>query len=129
MKFEDLTVFDLNLIKNNAVHILIETKVSNRYEALIMVVLSCVNSKGFNLKNQPKDLLKVMLSSFNQNVGYGYGSKDDSRSADEVIKNIIDKLHELGIEFVKDESRKPTWSTPNDSWYTPYDTKKKSWVI
>lgn len=125
MKFEDLSEFDLNLIKSNGVYTLVNTRVSNRYEALAIVMLGCIHAKGFNLSKEPKDLLKRLTHDLPVSSLYG----TDNQPADLVIKKVFDLLASYDISLIKDESRLPTWSTPSESWYTRSDNRKKPWVV
>lgn len=126
MKFEDLTVFDLNLIKSQAIELLVFSRISNRYEALANVVISCINSKGYDLVDMPKDIVPKIVN--HMTPGFGYGSTKSEDTPDEVVKKIIEFLEKHGTKFVL-SNREPTWSKPNSSWYTPYDNTKKPWVM
>lgn len=120
ISFKDLTVFDLNLIKSNAVHILINTKTNDRYVALANSVISCVKSKGFNIKDESKDLSSQLVV----HVAPVWKERDKVLDAEGVIELMFEFLTPLTI---KDETRIPTWSTPKSAWYTQYDNRKKPW--
>lgn len=121
MKFEDLSDHDLLMIKNDAITTLIQTTLTNRYEAVVIGVLSCIRSKAYNLSENPKDLIKQLASNF---------KPDGKETPEDVILAVFDLLTKYNIKIIKDENREPTWSTPNKSWYLP-DTRgpKKSWMF
>jgi hypothetical protein len=119
ISFEDLTVFDLNLIRSNAVYILNSSAEYCRYSALTESVLLCVSSKGFNLANPPTNLKKLVISE----ITPGYRDPE-SQSSEELIKRIFNFI-KLRTEIIKDKNREPTWSTPKPSWYIAYDDYRK----
>lgn len=123
ISFEDLTVFDLNLIRSNAVDILNSSAGYCRYSALTESVLSCIASKGFNLTNPPENLKKLVILELTP----GYRDTQ-SQSSEELIKRIFNFI-KLRTKIIKDESREPTWSTPKPSWYTSYDGYRKPWTF
>jgi hypothetical protein len=122
MTYDDLTVFDLNLIKSMASNLLATTKMNCRYEALSEVVLSCIYSKGFQVEPYPKSLSLVIA----KEVSYSPLNHRDY-TADEVIKAIFGYLQKHKLEIKKDESRNPTWSTPKPGWYIQHVNKRYPW--
>lgn len=120
MKYEDLTVFDKDLIRSGALEILSSTAVNSRFEALSKSVLSCIHSCGFNLSKTPKDLVSLLVISLSNKPNLG---------SDEVIQFIFSELSTMGIELVLDGEREPTWSRPKRSWYTEYKNPKKPWDL
>jgi len=124
VKYQDLTLYDRDLIRSSAGHAFSATGVTSRYEALSIAVLSCIHSCGFDLKNSPKELLNTVV----KNITPGYRSSSRDLSSDDVMEMIFKELENLGIEIVKSD-RKPTWSNPKKSWYTEYKNPKKPWEI
>lgn len=126
MTFEDLSVFDLNLIKSNAVNMLVTTRISCRYEALTEAVLNCLYAKGFTLDPYPETLFRDTIKEITP-VSYGFHSSVKSEPADVVIQEIFQYFNKLGISIKKDETKQPTWSTvPVQSNEKP---PKKPWVF
>lgn len=125
MKYQDLTLFDRDLIRSSAIHDFSSTGTCCRYEAISRSVLSCIHSCGFDLKNSPKDLLKTLV----KNIAPGYRSSSRDVSSDDVMEMVFKQLETLGVEIVKNERRTPTWSNPKKSWYTEYKNPKKPWEI
>lgn len=41
-----------------------------------------------------------------------------------VFKVVLNCLHAKGYNIVKDDTREPTWSTPNKSWYAEEHKKR-----
>lgn len=115
LQFDDLTVGDLCLLRSNAIQILIDTQVTNRFEAITDATLSCIRSKGYNIVNQPP--FKALVQKITP--------KDSNAHSPEYIVECIFAL----LEIVKDENREPTWSSPKPSWYTPYSNAKKPWMF
>lgn len=117
LKFTDLSTWDLNIIKSLAVQILIDTRETNRYVALIDSVLSCIYSKGYNLSdttNLNRRLLNELESKSNSN-------------AEEIIRLIFECLNSMNIVIIQDVNRDPTWSKPpRNLEYKPY---YKPWMI
>lgn len=125
MVFEDLTDYDLSLIKSLAINLLINTKISNRYEALAETVLGCIYAKGFKIAPYPQNLVLVISKSMTPPVGWGAPKEP---SAIEIIRDIFVFLKSENIEILKDD-RQSTWSGPRASWYTEYVNHKKPWMF
>lgn len=125
MTHDDLTVFDLNLIKSMASNLLVNTRINCRYEALSEVVLSCIYAKGFSVEPYPSNLSNVIAKA----IAYPPDFRDSPRdyNAEEVIKAVFRYLVKNNLEIKKDESRNPTWSRPNPSWYIQHVNKKYPW--
>lgn len=124
MNFEDLTDWDVLLIKDLAVNTLVNTRINNRYEALADVILGCVKAKGFNLTtNIDAKFIADKLTPFQ-----GYGAKAEVSSVD-VMKQIFEFIRDQNIGIVKDETREPTWCQPNNGWYHRVKTYKQPWVM
>lgn len=123
MTFEDLSEYDLNLIRSLSIGLLTNTKMVCRYEAMTETVLGCIYSKGFKIQPYPDDLF-VSISNTLKSRSHGrqWPSQD-------VIKEIFIIITELKLEILKDETREATWVGPRASWYTPYVTYKKPWMI
>lgn len=121
MTFGDLTVTDLLLIKSNAIDIIVTTRVSNRFEALGESFLSCLYAKGYKLTPYPDNLVQVFKNHF-EKVSMNI-------SPDEVIRQMFDFLEAQKVVISKDETREPTWFEPRPGLYTPYENKKKPWVM
>lgn len=121
MKYEDLTEHDLLMIKNDAITTLVQTAITNRYEAVVIGVLGCIQSKAYNLIDAPKDIVKLLSCEF---------KIDGKETPEDVILAVFGLLTKYNIKITKDKNREPTWSTPNKSWYLP-DTRgpKKSWMF
>lgn len=118
MKFEDLTVFDLNLIRSQAIHVYVDKSV-NRYEALFEVLSSCIHAKGFKFDPFFKDFKNKVLDAV------------DWRSAGsslEILKHMFDAIEKFS-SIVLNEGHVPTWPIPKDSWYNRVDSTKKPWVF
>lgn len=124
MKHEELTVFDINLIKNNAIELLTKTKITDRYIALCESIVSCVYSKGFNLSPYPNMLVSTMA----RDLRIKLNDTKNVISSDDIIKEVFIYLQAQNIVFIKDDSREPTWSTPSRLWYTDVVSYKKPWV-
>jgi hypothetical protein len=109
------------MIKNDAITTLVQTSLTNRYEAVIIGVLGCISAKAYNLSDTPKDIVSKLASHF---------KPDGKETPEDVILAVFDLLTKYNIKIIKDENRQPTWSTPNKSWYLP-DTRgpKKPWVF
>lgn len=125
MRYEDLSVFDLNLIKSNAAYFMISKKGWNRYNCLSEAVLDCIRSKGFNLSN-PVD---IKWLSTNLEPAWTFGIQSTTPSSDELILKIFNILIQNNVVILKDETREPTWSKLTDRHYNKYDDLKKPWVI
>lgn len=119
LKFEDLSTWDIGLIKSYAIDILVNTRETNRYVALTDSVLSCINSKGYNL-SCTSNLLKDISKSLSD-------TSESNYSSDEIIYLIFEYLKSNNIVIIKDETREPTWSrVPKPLDYKPY---YKPWMI
>ena len=123
LKFKDLTTFDLNLIKSNAIYILINTSITDRYEALADTVVSCIKSKGYDIQNEPKDLIKKLSMECKPKLN------DTTPGIDDVDSIIARMFIFLQDNLKKDENRLSTWSSPKAAWYTHSENNKKSWQI
>lgn len=123
MKFEELSQYDIDLIKSLAIGLLSNTKMGCRYDALSETVLGCIYSKGYKLVPYPDQLSKIVSDHLK--------TKSHQRQwpADDVIKEIFEYLHSQNIGFVLDESREVTWKGPRSSWYTSYAGTKKPWSM
>lgn len=113
MKFEDLTEYDLGLIRSMATDLLINTRLECRYMALTQIVFQYIDLNGFTIVGDPK--IKTVSDSLTR------GSYD--RSSSDVIKDILSK-----IQVQIDPSKTNTWQRPNPSWYTPAEPKKP-WMM
>lgn len=122
MKFEDLSQWDLNLIKSNGVALYVNTAASDRYQILAEVTLSCIRAKGYNLSSEPKNLVKKIAMAIAPS-----GFKSNSHSAEDLIRLVFEFLLDQKIDIIKDDTREATWSTPKASWHTPSDNYKKPW--
>lgn len=127
MKFEDLTQWDINLIKSNGANMLAFTRCNDRYEAIAECTLSCIYAKGYKLDPYPNHFVKVLADKLKPS--YGYGSSRTEMSVEDVIKAIFTFMDDQKIGIFKDESREATWTQPNDSWYHRPPNYKKPWVI
>lgn len=125
MVFEDLTDYDLNLIKSLAINLLINTNISNRYEALAETLLGCIYAKGYKIEPYPQNLVKVISKALTPHVGWG-SSKE--LPAIDILKDIFTYLKSENIQILKDD-RQSTWSGPRASWYTEYVNHKKPWMF
>lgn len=125
MKYQDLTLFDRDLIRSFAVNTFTTTPICSRFEAISASVLSCIYACGYDLVNPPKDLLSIII----KNITPGYRSAPADLSSDDVMKLIFNQLEFLGIVMMKSETRKPTWPSPKKSWYVEYKNTKKPWEI
>lgn len=127
MTFKDLSDFDRDLIKSNAITILVNARVPNRYNALIMSLMGCIYSKGFNVVNCPKEMIETLVKEITPKSMYGYSQREIS--PDEVLVLIFEFFKNNDISLVKDENRLPTWSTLGKHSYAEYDNRKKPWVM
>jgi hypothetical protein len=129
VKFEDLTPWDIHMIKDRGVWLLANTRLDNRYIAILSVTIDCIEAKGYDLSSKPKNLQDVFVSKYDE--GSGYRSSSGSRttfSATELISKVFDLLAEQNIELVKSQ-REPTWTQPRESWYIKADSQiKKPWM-
>lgn len=121
MKFEDISPFELNLIKSEAVRLLVNSRLNNRYEVLANVIIGYLGSKGYTLEHVPNKIIEKIKVEMSPS----HGHKEES--ADDTIKNILLFLEKHGVVFNK--TKESTCSNPNKSWYTPYDNRKKPWVM
>lgn len=126
MVFEDLTDFDLNLIKSLAVGLLVDTKLTNRFEALTEIVFSCIHAKGYRVDSYSNQLVSIISKHLTPIEFRGSISKE--YLAVDVIRDIFKYLKDNNIEISKD-NREPTWSSPRSAWYTPYVSPKKPWMF
>lgn len=125
MKFEDLSQWDLDLIKSVAISLFTSTKVTDRYEALADSTLRCIHARGYDVIPSQKDLLRVMVSALPPKQGYGTSRHEPT--ATEIIREVFEYLKICKYDLVKNEKRESTWSTPKTSWYANNDAVKKSW--
>jgi len=121
MKFEDLTLFDLNLLKGNAIYSLIHTNMS-RFEALAEATLSCIYAKGYKLSPYPDKLSLVIAKAIEC-------SGTQQPSAEDLVKKIFEFIEQQKIGISKDDAREATWTQPRECWYTPYVPYKKPWMF
>jgi len=121
VKYEDFNLTDILLIKSNAIDILVTTRISNRYEALAESLLSCIYAKGYKLTPYPDNLTQVFKKHF-EHVGINL-------SPEEVIRQMFDFLEAQKIVISRDGTRESTWFEARPGLYTPYDNKKKPWVM
>lgn len=118
--FQDLSEWDLGIIKHLAVEILINTKETNRYVALTDSVVGCILAKGFSFQVDSKILIKTISKNLDDHT-------NQSQTADEIISLIFEYLKSNNIVIIKDETREATWSKkPSPSKYEPY---YKPWMI
>jgi hypothetical protein len=125
VNFEDLSIFDLDLIKSIAVGIFVQSNKS-RYEILTEVVLNCIKTKGFKLNSDSPKLQSLISECINPKTIFGSVKPDNT--ANEVIFSVFNYLKLNNISIEKDETLTATWPVPNKSWYTPYDDNKKPWI-
>lgn len=125
MTFDDLTQWDLNLIKDHAVNILVNTRITCRYMALTSATLGCLHAKGYNLSVNIKNLESKISKEIQPN---GFRSNNSPSSTD-VILSIFTYLNDNKIDIIRDDSRPATWSTPGPSWYSEYRGYRKPWMI
>lgn len=120
MIFKDLSVWDLNLIKNYASNLIVSSKISNRYEALVESLLICVYSKGFKIEEYPQTFVKDTV----------YQLRNDSDlGADEVLEKVFSIIENSNLKIVKNPSKDVTWNQPRDSWYIKNFEPKKPWMF
>lgn len=109
------------MIRDNAITTLVQTTITNRYEAVVIGVLSCIHAKAYNLSETPKDLIKNLAREFRA---------DGKETPEDVILMVFDLLTKYNIKIIKDETREATWSTPSKGWYLPDNRgPKKSWMF
>ena len=123
MEFEDLSQYDIELIKSLALGLLTNTKMNCRYEALTEETLACIYGKGFKIEPYPGKL-SIAISNDLKSKGH-----NRTWAASEVVKEIFQVLKSLNVVITKDETREATWKNPGPKWYTPYANYKKPWVI
>lgn len=121
MTFQDLSLWDLNLIKSNAIQIFSTTKCVNRCEALVESTLSCIYAKGFKVEPYPNDLRKDLIQKTSSLQG--------SIPANEIIEFIFKFISDFKLGIIKDENRSATWSTLRDAVFNKKPEYKKPWVI
>jgi hypothetical protein len=124
MRFEDLTKYDINLIKSLSVDLIVSSRTNCRYEAISATVLGCIYAKGFKLSDYPNKLVKTLADEMARRE-----YKKPSISAEDVMKYVFNLLQEMKLTIEKDESREGTWSNPKPSWYTPNNNYKKPWMM
>lgn len=119
MKFEDLSLYDLNELKGHAIYRMNNTSMS-RFEALADATLSCIYAKGYKLSPYPDKLSHVIAAVI---------QTDKNLTAEELVKNIFEFIKELNIDISKESTREATWSEPRSCWYSPYVSYKKPWMF
>jgi hypothetical protein len=119
LQFEDLTIFDLDLLKNYAVQQINSSK-CDRVLAIVEKTLECIYSKGFKIENYPKNL--------NLEITKALSAKETSKSANILIGEVFSYLRTHGLSITRDTSRNATWSTLRESFFEKTETRKKSWV-
>jgi hypothetical protein len=127
MKFEDLSIFDLNLIKSNAAQKMIAKQGWDRFAAICEAVLDCIYSKGFNLSGGPRDLQNYVTKALEPE--WTFGIQKSTLSSDDLIQKTFTVLKELNIDILKDETREATWSKLTDRHFNKYDDSKKPWMF
>lgn len=129
MTFEDLTIFDRNLIKDLALRTYLNRRGFNRYSALIDSTLSCIHNNGFDIEPRHGAAVHLDVNHLEKLLtpGTDYRGVSNVRSADELIKSIFEWIHTTGNGLVKNETREITWPKPKASWYIQHDTSKKPW--
>jgi hypothetical protein len=125
MTFEDLSQWDLDLIKSVGVAMFATTSRVDRFEILTESTLRCIQAKGFDILPKVKDLTKEISQAIPPKQSYG--SATYNPTATEIIAEVFNYLRICKFEIIKDVSREPTWSSPKASWYANIETPKKSW--
>lgn len=126
MKFEDLSEFDIRMIKDHAVNLFVTTKVKDRHKALTDSVLGCISAKGFIIVGHRQDLISAATKEIAPLDKYG--SSSSTLSSDEIIKLVFKFLADHKLDIVRDETVNPTWTTPKQSWYTKAESYRKPWT-
>lgn len=127
MTFEDLTTWDLDLIRSHGIHALAFTKCNDRFEAIARATLSCIHAKGYDFlaSVHHKDFVKFIATCIVPKQKYG--STSVVPSVNELIEAVFIAFKENRITLSK--SRESTWSTPKESWYSRANTPKKPWMF
>lgn len=125
MIFKDLSLYDLNLIKSNAIDMLVLTKVSCRYEALVECTLACIYYKAYKITPYPDKLRADLIQTCTRDWDATRALKE--LDAIGVIEFIFKYLADNNLIIEKDESREPLWNGLTPGVYTAYHNPKKPW--
>lgn len=121
LSFGELKVFDIQLIKSQAIYILSTTGELDRYKAMLKSITTYVAAKGYQIEFDQKDLLEKIKPSMRNQLR--------DQSADQIIEAIFKYFETNKIEYVKDLTREDTWSSLTPSLYAVgMNINKKSWV-
>lgn len=123
MKFQDLSEFDLKLIKDLAVQAYVNTSVKDRFRALTDSTIGCISSKGYEIVGNHGDLLRA-----SQLAGTRPETSHPFMTSEEIIENVFKILESHNLILVRDENATPTWTTPKESWYTKAESYRKPWT-
>lgn len=128
MTFEELTRWDLDLIRSQGSQMMAFTRCSDRYEAIARCTLSCLHAKGYDvIVSVPcKDLVKFIANCIVPKQKYG--STAYTPSVDELIEAVFTAFKTERITLSR-STRESTWSTPKASWYANDVTHKKPWMF
>lgn len=111
LKFEDLSQFDLDLIKSNAIHLFVNHKnVIDRCDSLTDSLLTYIYSKGFNV-NVPPKVLATHVRDLDQD------KNTRTLTANEMLLCMFQFLELQDFKIIKDDKRQPTWSKLEKSVY------------
>jgi hypothetical protein len=128
MKFEDLSEFDVKMIKDHAVNMFVTTKTKDRFKAIIDSTIGCISSKGFIVVGDRANLMKAAIES-NASPSDRFGSNQNSMTPIDIIKSVFELFEKHQLSVVRDETVTPTWTTPKASWYTEYESYRKPWTF
>lgn len=128
MTFEELTPWDLDLIRSNGSQMMAFTRCSDRYEAIARCTLSCLHAKGYDfLASVPhKDFVKFIANCIVPK--HKYGTTQTNPSVNELIEAVFTAFKTERITLTR-SNRESTWSTPKPSWYANDVTHKKPWMF
>lgn len=120
LSFGALKVFDVLLIKSQAIYILSTTGETDRYKAIVRAISTYIMAKGCKAEFDPKKLIE----SIRPNMMNGLREK----SAEGIIEDVFGYFEKNNIEIIKDPTREDTWSSLSPSLYAVGTNTKKPWI-